>query len=388
MTYDRSERIRRAAILVASLDEALAEQVLAELPPVERARVLDEAERLEEIDADERQDVLAEFRRLARSRRGGGVAIEFAASGSEEASSGERGAKGPSASRVAAAGATLSDSDAAAMAELLSHEHPQIVAAALSRLGDDPCAAVFAALPPSLQAEALARLASLAPADEEAVLEVESQLQHRMQQRRDLAARSAAGAALVEKILARTPSAQRMYLLERLSSKNGTARPATPSVQNAPEANSTLTFAAAPTAVTVDPLAQQARNLARAVRRAREAGAYDAYDGSAHGSPIAPATGDCMEELDLLNDEALVAALRLAGERTVLRALAASGEAFLNRVAGMLPRRQARKLRRMLRGLGPTRLADLHAAQHELLRLAHDCTAAGARREARSSQAA
>ena len=53
----------------------------------------------------------------------------------------------------------------------------------------------------------------------------------------------------------------------------------------------------------------------------------------------------------------------------MLRALAASSEVFLGRVTKMLPRRQAKQLRRMLRNLGPTRLADLHQAQHELLRL-------------------
>jgi hypothetical protein len=38
----------------------------------------------------------------------------------------------------------------------------------------------------------------------------------------------------------------------------------------------------------------------------------------------------------------------------------------------MLPRRQAKQLRRLLANLGPTRLADLHQAQHELLRLANE----------------
>ena len=81
MTYDRNDRIRRAAILVASLDEALAEQLLAELPPTEADRVLEEAEQFEAIDPEEQQDVLAEFRRLARGRRPAEGAVEFAYSG-------------------------------------------------------------------------------------------------------------------------------------------------------------------------------------------------------------------------------------------------------------------------------------------------------------------
>jgi hypothetical protein len=42
MGYEKTDRIRRAAILVASLDEPLAERLLADLPPTEAARVLAE----------------------------------------------------------------------------------------------------------------------------------------------------------------------------------------------------------------------------------------------------------------------------------------------------------------------------------------------------------
>lgn len=367
MTYDRTDRFRRAAILVTSLDDALAEQILAGLPPAERERVLDEAEQLESIDADEQADVLAEFRRMTRGGRGETAAVEFEYSRHDDEGAGRAkeaelsqstATSAPASAQASSTG--LSDADATAMAELLSHEHPQIVAAALSRLGDEPSAAVFAQLPQSVQAEALERLASLAPADEEAVQEVETQLQHRLQQRREHQARTAAGAALVQKILSRTPAAQRTVLLERLAVKDTTAAAApTPSVDR----RQTVLPAIAESA-SVDSLAYQAKYLATAVRRAQVTGAHSP-------TPLE----DRSEELDLLSDEALVAALRMAGEVTVLRALAASGEMFLKRVTNMLPRRQARKLRNMLRDLGPTRLADLHAAQHELLRLAHDCAA-------------
>jgi flagellar motor switch protein FliG len=350
MSYDRSDRIRRAAILVASLDEPLAEQLLGELPPVERERVLTAAERLEEIDPDEQRDVLAEFRRLSRGARTKDAregAVEVAFSGSEGARHGGSSTSNREGGTAASEAPALAEGDAAAMAELLSHEHPQIIAAALARLGDEQCAGVFAALPPYLQAETLERLASLAPPDEEAVHEVESQLQQRLQQRREHQARSAAGAELVRKLLAHTPAAQRVVLLERLGNQE---RPRSASLPPA----------------AVDPLAQQAKNLAQAVRRARAA---------EPNAPEAPPLEDRSEDLALLSDEALVTALHQAGEQVVLRALAASGDEFLDRVAAMLPRRQARKLRNLLRDLGPTRLADLHAAQYELLRLAHHAAA-------------
>jgi flagellar motor switch protein FliG len=369
MPYDRSDRIRRAAILVASLDEPLAEQLLADLPPAEAARVLSEAEALESIDPDEQRDVLAEFRRLTRGRVAAEAsgAVEFSYSSREQANATNAAVLSTPAAAVATpASMGLSDADAAAMAELLAGEHPQIVAAALSRLPEDQSAAVFTALPADIQAQALQRLASLAPVDEDAVQEIETQLQQRLEQRREHQARSAAGAALVQRMLARTPETQRNFLLERMSAKGATpaAPAATPTTMHPlPPTNRVRLAYAEP----IDPVAQQAIELASAVKRAQASGAY-----------LPPALNDRTDELEALSDAALVAGLRAAGEPTVLRALAASGDGFLNRVIGMLPRKQAKQLRRMLRDLGPTRLADLHEAQHRLLELAYDSIAAEA----------
>jgi flagellar motor switch protein FliG len=375
MPYDRSDRIRRAAILVASLDEPLAEQLLADLPPSEAARILSEAEALEAIDPDEQRDVLAEFRRLTRGRVAAEAtgAVEFTySSGDDTPAVHAPSSPQPETYAAVPASTGLSDADAAAMAELLAGEHPQIVAAALSRLPEDQSAAVFTALPADIQAQALERLASLAPIDEDAVQEIETQLQQRLDERRQRQARSAAGAALVQRMLARTPETQRNYLLERMSAKDATtpapaSKAASPSAATLTVPNSAglkLAYADA-----MDPVAQQAFELASAVRRAQASGAY---------RTPAPTPADRTDELEALSDEALVAGLRAAGEPTVLRALAASGDGFLKRVTSMLPRKQAKQLRRMLRDLGPTRLADLHEAQHRLLELAYDSMVAEA----------
>jgi flagellar motor switch protein FliG len=82
---------------------------------------------------------------------------------------------------------------------------------------------------------------------------------------------------------------------------------------------------------------------------------------------------DLSSALEALSDQALAAAMRIADQPTVLRALAASSERLLGRVLRRLPRRQARQLKRLVRSVGPTRLADLRRAQHELLRIADEC---------------
>jgi flagellar motor switch protein FliG len=351
MPYDRSDRIRRAAILVATLDDALAEQVLRGLPPSVRDRVLDVAESLDEIDAEEQRDVLAEFRRLSRSGgRREGDAVEADFSSREQATGAGEAATFNPGDAVADRG--LSDADAAAMADLLANEHPQIVAAALSRLSEAQSAAVFAALPAEVQVETLDRLADLAPADEAAVDEVASQIHQHLQVRRERQARAAAGAELVQKILARTPAPQRAVLLARMTAKD--AAPPAPSAVRRADERPTSPSASRRS----DPIAQQALSLAAAMQR--------------RPSPVAePAPlDDRSAEFEDVSDAALIAGLRSADQSTVLRALAASGETLLARIEAMLPRRQAKQLRRMLNNLGPTRLTELQAAQHRLLDMA------------------
>jgi hypothetical protein len=84
----------------------------------------------------------------------------------------------------------------------------------------------------------------------------------------------------------------------------------------------------------------------------------------------AEALEDCSVELESLADDELVEVLRAADERTVQLALAASSERFFRRVAGRLPRRQAARLRSLVRSLAPASVSQMRAAQHELLQLA------------------
>jgi flagellar motor switch protein FliG len=372
MNYDRSERIRRAAILIASLEQALAEQMLESLPPAEATRILAEVDRLGELDSEELQDVLDEFRAAGREGRTVQEAVEFTYSVPQPVLRRE-----PPAAAAAivvnddahSRANVEQDADAELMAELLSQEHPQTIAAALSRLGSEQGAAVFAALPALLQVDVLDRLATLEPADEGAVQDVESQLQHHVELHRQRRQRAVASAELARRMLEKTPPDQRSKLLARLSPPGG-QRIAPP-----PAIASTNDHAAS----------QQAQSLATHSRMARETSQaqdfapttrFEAWtDEPSASTGTAPASAtmileDRSRELELINDRSLLDALRVADERTVQCALAASSEKFLNRVASKLPRRQAARLREMVRSIGPTRLADLRAAQHELLRLA------------------
>jgi len=366
VNYERRERIRRAAILVASLEERLAEQMLAALPRLEAAKILAEVDQLGEVDVEEQQDVLDEFRRAGRQASAADNAVEFTYSASQVAASlssvAHEAANMSSTGGLAAADNENNASEAILMAELLMQEHPQIAAAALSRLDHEQGAAVFAALPGTLQGEVVDRLANLQPADEDAVQDLQAQLEQRVQSHRERRQRAVAGADLARRILSKTPPSQQAALLARLSPTDVAVSHRSSSMGG-----------------NVHDASQQAHQLTSAMQRVPvpEGTTFEAWaEEPQRGAESASFPGaeldveDCSRELEQLADHELLDALRVADEQTVQRALAVSSENFLKRVAGKLPRRQAARLRKAVRAIGPARLVELRAAQNDLLRIA------------------
>lgn len=369
MNYDQNERIRRAAILVASIDEALAEQMLNSLPASEATKILAEVDRLGEIDPDEQRDVLAEFRRAGRQEKEPvGNGVEFTYSAPQVVPAEERAAE-PAVPAIDDAAAAA---EAALIAELLSVEHPQTIAVALSRMDHDRGAAVFAGLAAALQEDVLSRLANLQVTDESAVTELETELQQRIELQRQRRERATAAAEMARRIVAKTAPGQRDSLLARLWPTGAPGGATTAGTQ----ANGAAALTPQQT-LELEEAIRQARELVAAQELASDDdGGFEAWtdspdDGDEFVIPFgSEQLEDRSRELERLSDAALLRALQAAEERTVQLALACSSERFLRRVAAKLPRPAAARLRMAVRSIGPTRLVELRAAQHELLRLA------------------
>jgi hypothetical protein len=207
-------------------------------------------------------------------------------------------------------------------------------------------------------------------------MELESQLQQRVEQHRQRKDRASAAKEMARQILGKTAPGQREVLLARLSAK-------------APQAGGVNRVDSVVRAEHA--ISQQAQILASAVQSARSAAAPEAYaetgqfevwtdeasEDRAKPQAAAVELEDRSRELESLDDRSLLEALRIADERTVQCALAASSERFFKRVAGKLPRHQASRLRQVVRSIGPTRLTELREAQHELLRIALGSQAVG-----------
>ncbi len=349
---ERERQLRKAAILVASLDDKLAERMLADLSSDDAQAVRMAVSRLESIDPEEQNDIVDQFRRSKRlvspcSTEG----VELDASLLARIEQHDMGAWETSVVKPPAPWDMLTDAEAATIVDALSREHPQTVAVVISRLEHAAAAQILSQLSPPLQIEVLGRLAELDPADQQSVQVVESHLSQWIQRQRERKQRLAAGVELVGRILASTPTEQRTAILTRLGSFH-------------PELAGKLGPPAPSSMAATKPRPTPTNDIKKRV------GPEVSYKPSPlptlPAPPSIPTLVDPLGELERLDDATLMATLTQANRQAVTLALAGASEELMKRILRRLPRRQAKEFRRLLRDIGPTRLSDMLAAQQQL----------------------
>jgi flagellar motor switch protein FliG len=155
----------RAAILLLTLGEQEAAQVLKHMGAREVQRVGSAMARLTNVKREEVSDVLTTFSTVVESQTSVGVgADEFLrkvlvdALGQDKASSIiDRINIGPTSKGLEA----LKWMDPRAVSELIRHEHPQIIAIVLAYLDSDQAADILTVLPAGLRADVVMRIATL-----------------------------------------------------------------------------------------------------------------------------------------------------------------------------------------------------------------------------------
>lgn len=343
MSYRRPDKLRQVAILVASLDETLAEALLGELPPGEAAQVRELVGQLDEIDPDEQADVLDQLRRSTQApAQTYHDTVEIESTLADQLDRWSQ-ATEPQSTPQDRFREQIASADATAIASRLEAEHPQIIAVALLRLPKEKAEAVFSALPAAVQSPVVERLANSTPAHEAAVSELEAHLSQWIAQDLQLESHRAAGSELVERLRKRLPA--ETPVADALEQPSPTT----------PESD------------------VQARR--RRVWSSLEAAAKQRQQGDStppQDAPASPADEPRYDPADLeqLDDQTLLAVLCEADPRQAQLALHAGSEQLLRRVIRQAPRRVARKLRRQLHALGPVPLRELDEAQQVLLRLA------------------
>jgi flagellar motor switch protein FliG len=333
--------LRKAAILIRSLDANTSAKLLSQLSPAEAKSLRLAIQSLGPIEADERADVAAEFRRvvpIAAEDPRVGVEIDFSnneSTGAETATPATRAAAKPF--------EFLEHARIESLVPYLAREQSQTIAVVLSYLPPDRAALVLAALPARLQAETIERLSVQGDTDRASLHVLERELAAWLSRQQSTRTRPARRTDAVAAILAAADQRTRGDILTNLAKHNRQlAEEVSP--RAAVEEKSVPTAASPP--VQADP--------------------------PTIAAPVSPAPRPRIKFDDLarLDQPALAAVLRTVESEVLVLALAGANEELVDRIATQMPRPVAKTFRQRLRRLGPTRLRDVAAAQQDVAEVA------------------
>jgi len=363
--YAQHRQLRDVAILVASLDEVMAQRLLDSMPTKDAMAVLAEVDELENIDPLEQSEIVEKFRSSITPRPVSmvdGVELDASLLAKLEDHDTDEYYCSPQVSQQPLE--VLSDAEGTAIIKILSAEHPQTIAIVLSRIDAAKAAELLSKLSVSHQAEVLARMGNLDSADEQTVRVIESQLADWIEQQRQRKHRQAAGIELVQRILSKTPEAQRQTILAHMGRN-------TPAEIKSVAPKPTRPQMPLPHADVVSEVSTKLGKLSTQAEPAEilppRMQAQQMPSSVAPSRPAIQHSEDPITELEQSDDSTLMEALSQADRQVGALALAGASDALLKRVLRGLPRGQAKTMRKQLRTIGPTRLSDMLAAQQQLL---------------------
>lgn len=317
---ERTIALRKAAILVAALDTATADRLLAQMPDEQSDLIRRMIVALGEIDQHEQQQVIDQFfQGLPTERLDHGVELEpgLAQRLSVGTSAGRYG--GPRNERAAEedeeSGSPfgfLHETADERLGKLLLGERAQTIALVISHLPSDRASRVLAPLTPAMQVEVLQRLVELDEADPMTLREVERSLQSRVRELIQQQRRRSAGLAAVARILECADGSTRKSLVGNLLKHD--------------------------------------RRMSQQLQLTRPHLQFD--------------------DLLSLDRSSLAAVLGATPTEVLVLALAAAEPDAVEKCLSLLPADRTRLVQKSLKNLGPTRLADMEQAQQELVRIA------------------
>lgn len=175
--------IRKAAILISTLDHRVADELLERMPPDKAALVRSVAMELDDISEEEQRLVMREF--LGSSDADDDAeesGVELDEELARKLASHENFVETPRASseQEEPPFRFLRDAEADAIAKHLQHENPQIIAVVIAHLPPRQAADLLKHFDPQLQASLLRRIAELDSTDPDIVREVEKHLKMRL----------------------------------------------------------------------------------------------------------------------------------------------------------------------------------------------------------------
>ncbi|MHB8955777.1 MAG: FliG C-terminal domain-containing protein [Pirellulaceae bacterium] len=358
----KQNTLRKAAILVSSLDVRSADALLDEMAPEQATRVRNAVMELGEVDPQEQQQVMRDFVRHApQPSRHADPAVELDLSFSPRLPSQASSIPATSAHGPHETGAIpfgfLDHVEAEELAQVLMREHPQTAAIVISHLPPSRAADVLRRLPSSLQSVALIRIARLESLSRDVVRDIEHEMQAFLQHRQQIEPVAAQGVATIRAILEATSAPERQTLLGELARQDQTL------ARHFGEA-ATMTNTQSPSQTTA-PATESTVHPPAGHR-------FDLWSSTEHAPPLEEPGNVAgprllnFSDLEKLEDAALAQVLHESSPHTALLALAGASHDFVERILQQLPARDAGLLQRKMQQLGPIRLDDVEHAQKRL----------------------
>lgn len=180
--HNHMNQLRRAAVVVASLDQATADALLEQLAPDQADLVRRLVVALDEVDVEEQQAAIGQFLGI-------------------EAKQDAPPRKLPTPAREGPPFQFLHEARIEQLLPFLDGERPQTVAVVVSHLPPERAAKLLFALEPALQADVMRRLVDLEEADPAILREVEQGLEDRIARHVRTERRRAAGLSALMNIL-------------------------------------------------------------------------------------------------------------------------------------------------------------------------------------------
>lgn len=390
--------IRKAAILIATLDPRTADELLDRMSPEQAAQVRQAIRELEDIRPKEQDAIIREFiasGETASADAGGGVELDASLAQKLRSPQGYdhlRSATEPKPVPFR----SVCDIGVEALVRQLERHHPQLVAVVMAHLPASRAAEVAKRLTPKLQAEVLRRVAELDPADPEVIRDIEQELEQLLSGEIRAARNRDTGLSTVAAILAASGT-DRDQLLHNLAQHEQEFAQMLGTVVESPTRHMPVTRP------------QQAHSIS-APRGATRRGSKSSSEHADHSRtrslasprakqfpevpPTLPVNPDnarspedtkvrapvpeiVFEELTHLNDDEWASLIRAVEPQIVLLALTGASEELVARITRQLPSRESRRLRKRLEQVGPIRLADIDQAQRHVARRAAQLAAQG-----------
>jgi flagellar motor switch protein FliG len=345
--------IRKAAVFIRSLDADTAAKLLAQLSPTEAKSLRLAIQSLGTVEADERADVAAEFRRvapIAAEEPSAGVELDFSASRPHIPNTST-----PVPRAAAKPFEFLEQARIEALVPFLSREQPQTIAVVLSYLAPDRAASLLAALPARLQAETIERLSIQGDTDPASLHVLERELAAWLSRQQSTRTRPARRSDTVTAILAAANESTRTDILTNLAKHNR---------ELAEEVSPTATIEPPRPIIASPDRSPQRSDAVPDFRNVMSSGIATAASSSPPRSRIT------FDDLARLDEATLTAILRTVEGEVLVLALAGADEEIVDRIATQMPRPVAKQFRQRLQQLGPTRLRDVATAQRDVAEVA------------------